>query len=95
MKVHIAARDASDLEALKVAADQVAQCARGLSVGDFLLFSDDDDSFVNIVTLSPSCARRLGGPGLCDSGRAALMRDVVEAVKAETSGPFGAGGTVH
>lgn len=95
MKIHVVARDASDAEALRIVADEVAAAARGLRVGDFLLFSDDDDSFVNVVSLSPSAARRLGGPGLCEHGRAVLMMEVVEAVKAETSGRVPAGEEVH
>lgn len=89
------ARDGSDAEALRLAADQVAAAARGLRVGDFLLFSDDDDSCVNVVTLASSVARRLGGPGLCEHGRAVLMLEVVEAVKAETAGRGSAGVEVH
>jgi len=94
MKVHVIARDASDAAALRAVADEVAAAARGLRVGDFLLFSDDDDSGVNVVTLSPRVARRLGGPGLCEHARRSLMLEVVEAVKAELSGSPDVG-TVH
>jgi hypothetical protein len=95
MKVHIAARDQRDLAALRPVADQIGAPSRPFGSCDFLLFSDDDDSFVNIVSLSPSVARRLGGPGLCEHGRAALMREVVEAVKAETAGRVPTGEAVH
>lgn len=95
MKIHLVAVDSADESALRAVADEVAAAARGSRVGDFLLFSDDDGESVNVVTLAPSVARRLGGPGLCEHGRAALMLQVVEAVKAETAGRVPAGEAVH
>jgi len=86
MKVHVAARDASDLEALKVVADGIAAAARSRGFNhDYLIWSAPDDSFVNVTQLSRRVARRLGGPGLCESGRAALFREVISAVEAEAA----------